>query len=120
MMATATFKKPRTSIEAVPQLATLPERVAVVEIKVQTIEIKIDDLKGDVKEMHDCLDRTRDGIMEQLKSMSDEAERAHQALGTKISSLEKFKEKWTYMAIGAAGILGFASGHLTTLLKALA
>ena len=45
MMATATLKKPRTSIEAVPQLATLPERVAVVEVKIQSIEVKIDDLK---------------------------------------------------------------------------
>lgn len=119
MMATATLKKPRTSIEAVPQLVTLPERVAVVEVKIQTIEVKIDDLKDNVKDMHDCLDKTRDGIMEQLKAMSEEAEKAHQALGSKIGSLENFKQKWTYMAVGGAAVLGFASGHLSAILKAI-
>ena len=58
--------------EAVAQLATLPERVAVVETKVHQIEEKIDDLKTDVRDMHDCLDRTRDSVLEQLDKMTDE------------------------------------------------
>ena len=48
-MATATVKKSRTSLEAVPQLATLPERVGVVETKVESIKEQIVDLKSDVK-----------------------------------------------------------------------
>ena len=66
--------------EAVAQLATLPERVAVVETKVSQIEEKIDDLKADVKEMHDCLDLTRDGIMEQLGKMHQESCAQHNEL----------------------------------------
>ena len=49
--------------EAVAQLATLPERVGVVETKVESIKEQIIDLKGDVKEMHDCLDQTRDCVL---------------------------------------------------------
>lgn len=50
-------------------LATVPERVSVLETKVDNIEEKLDDIKTDVKDMHDCLDRTRDTVMEELKTM---------------------------------------------------
>jgi len=124
-MATATAKKPRTSVEAVPQLATLPERVGVVETKVQHLNEKMDDLKVDVKDMHDCLDQTRDRVLEQLNKMTNEyrtnAEKyyehanhlnevqsaQHDELAGKISELEKVKNKWTmYAMVG----LAFAAG----------
>jgi len=124
-MATATAKKPRTSIEAVPQLATLPERVIVLETKVDNIEEKLVDLKGDVKEMHDCLDRTRDEVLDELKTMQnqyftnsdkffahvdkqhEEQCAQHNELAGKISELEKFKNKWTmYVMI----LLAFGAG----------
>jgi hypothetical protein len=62
--AETTTKKsrPKTSIEAVPQLATLPERVGIVEAKLEYTNEKLDDLKADVRDMHDCLDRTRDTV----------------------------------------------------------
>ena len=44
-------------------LATVPERVSVLETKVDNIEEKLDDIKVDVKDMHDCLDRTRDEVL---------------------------------------------------------
>ena len=57
-MPAATVKKPRTNVETIPQLSTLPERVGVLETRVENINEKLVDLKADVKEMHDCLDRT--------------------------------------------------------------
>ena len=51
--------------EAVAQLTALPERVAVVETKVHQIEEKLDDLKIGVKDMHECLDNTRDYVCTQ-------------------------------------------------------
>jgi hypothetical protein len=125
-MATATAKKPRTSVEAVPQLATLPERVGVVETKVQHLNEKMDDLKVDVKDMHDCLDQTRDRVLEQLDKMTDEyrtnAEKyyehanhlneqqsaQHNELAGKISELEKVKSKWTMYAMAALAFLAGA------------
>jgi hypothetical protein len=45
-------------------MATTIERLGVVETKVENLNEKLDDLKVDVKEMHDCLDKTRDGLTE--------------------------------------------------------
>jgi uncharacterized coiled-coil protein SlyX len=93
--------------EAVAQLAALPERVAVVEIKVEAINEKLTDIKSDVKDMHDCLDNTRDLLAEKLKEMSDASNNQHAELASKIGDLEKVKNKWTmYMMV----LLAFGAG----------
>jgi chromosome segregation ATPase len=109
--------------EAVAQLAALPERVAVVEIKVINIEEKIDDLKLDVKDMHDCLDNTRDMLDKKLCEMAEASNSQHAELASKIGDLEKLKNKYTtYAMIGlafAAGTGWLNSVHLPQLLKLL-
>lgn len=129
-MPTATAKKPQRNLEAVPQLTQLPERVGVVETKVESIKEQIVDLKADVKDMHDCLDQTRDAVLTQLDKMTNEyrsnAEKyyehanhlnelqsaQHDELASKISELEKIKAKYTMYAMAAisfligAGMLG--------------
>jgi hypothetical protein len=106
-------------------LATLPERVSVVEIKIENIEEKIDELKADVKEMHDCLDNTRDLLADKLEKMQAEYrinssifvehadklhledQEAHSTLAGKVSELEKLKNKWQqYVMI----LLAFGAG----------
>jgi phage shock protein A len=111
--------------EAVAQLAALPERVSVLETKVENIDDKLVDLKSDVKEMHDCLDQTRDKVMAELEKMQDEyransqkffdhADKLHAEdvathgkLGSRIDELEKVKNKYTMYAMIA---LAFAAG----------
>ena len=119
--------------EAVAQLANLPERVGILETKVENVNEKLVDLKGDVKEMHDCLDNTRDTVLAQLDRMTDEYrsnaakyyEHAntlnsqqtaqHEELAGKIKELEKIKSKWTMYAmagiafLAGAGIVGHQS-----------
>jgi tetrahydromethanopterin S-methyltransferase subunit B len=93
--------------EAVAQLALLPERVAVVETKVHQIEEKLDDLKVGVKDMHDCLDNTRDLLDKKLCEMSDASNAQHAEMAAKIGNLEQIKNKWTmYAMVG----LAFAAG----------
>ena len=93
--------------EAVAQLAALPERVAVVETKVHQIEEKLDDLKIGVKDMHDCLDQTRDLLDKKLCEMADQSNSQHADLYQKIVDLEKVKSKVTmYLMVG----LAFAAG----------
>ena len=122
-MATAT-KKPRTS-EAIPQLATMPERVAVVETKVDSMIVCIDEIKSNVKDMHDCLDNTRDMLASKLEKMQEEyrvnstkffehTDRLHEEdvatdkkLAEKIEVLEKLKNKWTMYVMAG---LAFAAG----------
>ena len=111
--------------EAVAQLAVLPERVSVLETQVENINEKLVDLKADVKEMHDCLDNTRDLLADKLEKMQEEyranshkyfehADKlhaedvaTHSKLGSRIDELEKVKSKWTMYVMAA---LAFAAG----------
>jgi hypothetical protein len=106
-------------------MATVVERVGVLETKVENINEKIDDLKVDVKDMHDCLDRTRDLLDTKLDDMlveyrvnrdkfSQQAELIHRenkaehaTLAGKIEELERQKKKLTMYAMIA---LAFAAG----------
>lgn len=107
------------------QLAELPERVGIVETRVEHLNEKVDDIKVDIKDMHDCLDNTRDTVLAQLNLMTDEYRTnaanyykhadhlnevqtaQHQELAGKISELEKFKQKWMmYVMI----LLAFGAG----------
>jgi predicted nuclease with TOPRIM domain len=88
-------------------MATTAERLGIVETKVSNLDEKLDELKVDVKDMHDCLDKTRDGVMSKLDEMYDASCTQHDQLATKISELEKFKNKYTTYAMIA---LAFAAG----------
>jgi chaperonin cofactor prefoldin len=88
-------------------MATVAERVSVLETKVNHVDEKIDDIKVDIKDVHDCLDRTGNELKTQLSSMHDESCRQHNQLAAKISEMERAKDKlMLYGAIGAAFIAG--------------
>jgi hypothetical protein len=93
--------------EAVAQLALLPERVAVVETKVHQIEEKLDELKLGVKDMHDCLDNTRDLLDKKLCEMSDASNAQHAEMAAKIKDLHATKDKWVKYSLAA---MAFAAG----------
>jgi hypothetical protein len=120
------------SSDAVAQLATMPERVAIVETKVDAMIVCIEsikdsqhDIRSDVKDMHDCLDNTREMLADKLEKMQTEyransakyfehAEKLHaediatdKKLAEKIEALEKVKSKFTMYAMAA---LAFAAG----------
>ena len=98
-------------------MATTVERLGIVETKVENLNDKMDELKVDVKDMHDCLDKTRDTIKAQLAEMYDASCTQHAELAKKISALEKAKEKWTWIGAGIIGAGGFFAGHVDLLLK---
>jgi uncharacterized coiled-coil protein SlyX len=111
--------------EAQAQLTILPERVSVLETQVENINEKLVDLKADVKEMHDCLDQTRDLLADKLEKMQEEyrlnsgkyfehADKLHAEdvathikLAGRIDTLETLKNKWTMYVMAA---LAFAAG----------
>ena len=101
-------------------MATTVERLGIVETKVENLNEKMDDLKHDVKDMHDCLDKTRDTIKAQLAEMYESSSVQHIELSKKISALEKAKEKWTWIGAGIIGAGGFFAGHAELLLKLIA
>jgi uncharacterized coiled-coil protein SlyX len=126
--------------EAVAQLAVLPERVSVLETQVENINEKLVDLKADVKEMHDCLDNTRDLLADKLEKMQEEyransgkyfehADKlhaedvaSHAKLGSRIEELEKIKSKWTMYAMAGMAFIagtGWLSGHSVNISQVL-
>lgn len=102
-------------------MPTVAERVSVVEVQVANLDEKIDDLKVDVKEMHDCLDRTGETIGNTLAAMRTESTAQHNELAGKILELEKHKDKLMMYGVIAASFLAGTGwvGHinLSALLK---
>jgi len=98
-------------------MATELERISIVEVKVENLNEKMDDLKENVKDMHDCLDRTRDEITDQLKTMQKSSSTASQEITQKIIALEKMRDKWTWIIAGGVASVGILTGHGEKFLK---
>jgi dsDNA-specific endonuclease/ATPase MutS2 len=90
---------------------TAAERLGVVETKVENLNGKLDELKVDVKEMHDCLDKTRDDLKNELEKMYGASCLQHASLAGDIAELKKLKDKWTWMAAGGLAAGGWIAGH---------
>ena len=118
-------------------MATMEERVGVVETKVEFLGEKIDDLKGDVKAVHDSIDRVSDDMDKKLDKMLDtyktnrndyydkleegkeEAKKVNSKVIEKLDNLENFKNKWVYLITGGAIVIGFVAGHLSEIVRVL-
>ena len=88
-------------------MATTVERLGIVETKVENLNEKLDDIKSDVKEVHDCVHRTGETISKALEEMRKESTDQHSVLASKVIELEKIKSKYTmYAMVG----LAFAAG----------
>jgi hypothetical protein len=88
-------------------MATTVERLGIVETKVENLNEKLDDIKSDVKEVHDCVHRTGETINKALEEMRKESTDQHSVLASKVIELEKIKSKYTmYAMVG----LAFAAG----------
>lgn len=98
-------------------MATAAERLGIVETKVVNLDEKIDDLKSDVKEMHDCLDKTRDTLKEQLDKMYDTSCEQHAALGKELKELKKDRDRFVFTMAGVVAAIGLLSGHADKILK---
>ena len=97
-------------------MATTVERIGIVETKVENLSEKMDELRVDVKEMHDCLDKTRDDLKSQLETMYNASCEQHAELAKNIGNLEKIREKIVWMVAGAVAFAGILSGHFEKIL----
>jgi flagellar capping protein FliD len=92
-------------------MATTVERIGIVETKVENLSEKLDDLKVDVKDMHDCLDKTRNDLKSQLEVMYNASCEQHAELAKKIGNLEQIRQKMIWMVAGGVAFAGILSGH---------
>ena len=98
-------------------MTTTAERIGIVETKVQNLDEKLDDLKVDVKDMHDCLDKTRNGLTEKLDEMYNASCSQHLALAKEITELKSQRDKWVWWGVGALATFGWVTGHADILLQ---
>ena len=98
-------------------MANTTERLGIVETKVENLNEKLDGLKEDVKEMHDCLDQTREGLTDKLNTMYDASCSQHKSLAEEINALKSQRDKWVWTAAGAIAVMGWVSGHSEILIK---
>ena len=98
-------------------MPTTAERLGLVETKVHGLDEKMDELKIDVKDLHDCLDKTRDDLTTQLKTMYDASCTQHSQLAKEISALKTQRDKWVWLAAGSLATIGWASGHMDFITK---
>jgi flagellar capping protein FliD len=92
-------------------MATTVERIGIVETKVENLSEKLDDLKVDVRDMHDCLDKTRNDLKSQLEVMYNASCEQHAELAKKIGNLEQIRQKMIWMVAGGVAFAGILSGH---------
>ena len=76
--------------------------IAVLQVQFKNLDEKVDDLKVDVKDLHDCLDRRMDETKVILNNIDSANKKSHDELAEKISGMEKIK----WMLMGAAAVLG--------------
>jgi chromosome segregation ATPase len=76
--------------------------IAVLRVRFDVLDEKMDEIKVEVKELHDCLDRNMDETKVILKEFQDSNKKSHDELADKISNMEKLK----WMLMGAAAVLG--------------
>jgi uncharacterized membrane protein len=88
------------------------ERISVVETKVESLAEKVDDLKVSIGE-------TREALTDKLDTMYEASCTQHAELAKKLNEVEKFKDKWLYIIMGALAVLGWVAGHLDLLNKIL-
>ena len=100
-------------------MATTVERIGIVETKVENLSEKMDELKVDVKDMHDCLDKTRDSLVEKLDEMYTASCEQHAELAKKINNLEQIRQKMMWMVAGGVAFAGILSGHMDKVLAFL-
>jgi len=100
-------------------MATTVERISIVEVKVENLNEKMDDLKVDVKDMHDCLDKTRESLVEKLDEMYTASCDQHAELAKKISNLEQIRQRMMWMVAGGVAFAGILSGHMDKVLAFL-
>ena len=98
-------------------MPTTAERLGIVETKVHGLDEKIDELKIDVKDMHDCLDNTRDSLTDKLNEMYNASCEQHAELAKKIGNLEQIRQKMIWMVAGAVAFAGILSGHFEKIIS---
>ena len=104
-----------SNASAVKRVEQAETEIAVLQVQFRNLDEKIDDLKSEVKDLHECLDRNMDETKIILKEFQESNKKSHDELAEKISGTEKIK----WMLMGAAAVLGATGVEAVKMLFAM-
>lgn len=114
-------KSPSTTID---QTIMDQERVAKLETQVEAIKEDVSEVKSDIKELHSRITTGNREILDKLDDKIDALATADKEQHTQLkSSMDRVKERvdvlerWRWMIVGGAIVLGYALGHIDVLTK---
>ena len=94
------------------------ERVASLETNVDNLKEDISDLRTDVKEVHSRITTTTREIVDKIdsstKSIKEDATVQHKDLSSQMDKIDArvdTLERWRWMIVGGAIVLGYLVGH---------
>jgi septation ring formation regulator EzrA len=82
--------------------------IAVLQVQFTNLNEKVDDLKLDLKDVSDSIDKHMGSITQSFNEFKADNKEQHQIVEDKISNLEK----WRYTIMGGAAALGALGFHL--------
>lgn len=101
-----------------------PERIAKLEAQVESIKDDVAELKTDVKEIHSRITTGNREIMdkldEKIDALANSDREQHQSLKTSMDNVKErvdILEKWRWMILGGAIVLGYTIGNLDLFTK---
>lgn len=108
-------------------MSPVEERVASLETNVDNLKEDISEIRTDVKEVHSRITTTTREIVEKIdastESIKKDATAQHNDLAfqmTKIDDRVDVLERWRWMIVGGAVVLGYIVGHLDLFTKMFA
>jgi uncharacterized coiled-coil DUF342 family protein len=95
------------------------ERVAKLEAQMEDLKVDVADVKHDIKELHSRITTTTreitDHIDNKIDTLAEADKTQHQGM---IKTMNEIKdrvdilERWRYMIVGGAIVLGYLIGHI--------
>ena len=96
------------------------ERLAKLEAKVESIQEDVSSLKTDIKDLHSRITTGNREIMDKLDEKIDALAKAdkeqHENLRSSMERVKErvdFLERWKWMIIGGAAVIGYLIGHIS-------
>lgn len=101
-----------------------PERIAKLEAQVESIKDDVAELKTDVKEIHSRITTGNREIMdkldEKIDALANSDREQHQSLKASMDNVKErvdILEKWRWMILGGAIVLGYTIGNFDLFTK---
>jgi len=100
-------------------MSPVEERVASLETNVDNLKEDISEIRSDVKEVHSRITTTTREIVDKIESstlsIKNDATSQHKSLSDQMDKIDTrvgMLERWRFMIIGAAIVVGYIVGHL--------